>query len=95
MGAWVVQRPVEVDIGANPSAEFGEDEGVDDQAVKILLTMSTPSVFRLVQYSIHLIMEALLARACMMMEAWCSPTTRREPPSQPSSALLKASRLLI
>ena len=48
MGAWVVQRAVEVDIGANPSAEFGEDEGVDDQAVKILSTMSAPSVFRLV-----------------------------------------------
>jgi len=48
MCAWVVQRAVEVDIGANPSAKFGEDEGVDDQAVKILSTMSAPSVFRLV-----------------------------------------------
>ena len=48
MCAWVVQRAVEVDIGANPSVECGEDEGVDDQAVKILSTMSAPSVFRLV-----------------------------------------------
>ena len=87
MGAWVVQRAVEVDIGANPFVECGEDEGVDDQAVKILLTMSTPSVFRLVQYSIHLIMEALLARACMMMGAWCSHTTRMEPPTRPSFTL--------
>ncbi|CAL4982847.1 unnamed protein product [Urochloa decumbens] len=33
-GKWVVQGAVDVDIGANPSAEGGEDEGVDDQAVK-------------------------------------------------------------
>ncbi|KAL5723258.1 hypothetical protein ACHQM5_006676 [Ranunculus cassubicifolius] len=31
-GKWVVQGAVDVDIGANPSAEGGgEDEGVDDQ----------------------------------------------------------------
>eukprot|EP01018_Ginkgo_biloba_P017558 Gb_32417 [translate_table: standard] len=33
-GKWVVQGAVDVDIGANPSAEGGEDEGVDDQAIK-------------------------------------------------------------
>ncbi|KAG2559101.1 hypothetical protein PVAP13_8NG318800 [Panicum virgatum] len=31
-GKWVVQGAVDVDTGANPSAEGGEDEGVDDQA---------------------------------------------------------------
>nr|QIB02116.1 translationally controlled tumor protein [Hevea brasiliensis] len=35
-GKWVVQGAVDVDIGANPSAEGAdEDEGVDDQAVKV------------------------------------------------------------
>ena len=45
-----------VGIGANLSTEGGEDEGVDDQAVKVgcWLTLSTPSIFRLVQYLIHL-----------------------------------------
>ncbi|KAL5721777.1 hypothetical protein ACHQM5_005378 [Ranunculus cassubicifolius] len=34
-GKWVVQGAVDVDIGANPSAEGGgEDEGVDDQVTK-------------------------------------------------------------
>ncbi|AQK67713.1 Translationally-controlled tumor [Zea mays] len=33
-GKWVTQGPVDVDIGANPSAEGGEDESVDDTAVK-------------------------------------------------------------
>ncbi|KAH6815896.1 translationally controlled tumor protein [Perilla frutescens var. frutescens] len=36
-GKWVVTGSVDVDIGANPSAECGgEDEGVDDQAVKVV-----------------------------------------------------------
>ncbi|MQL41305.1 hypothetical protein EI012_25670 [Escherichia coli] len=36
-GKWVVKGAVDVDIGANPSAEGGEDEeGVDDQAVKVV-----------------------------------------------------------
>lgn len=39
---WVVQGAVSVDIGANPSAEGGEDdEGVDDQAVKVVDIVDT------------------------------------------------------
>ena len=39
---WVVQGAVEVNIGANPSAEGGEeDEGVDDQAVKVVDIVDT------------------------------------------------------
>lgn len=34
---WVVKGAVDVDIGANPSAEGGEeDEGVDDQAERVV-----------------------------------------------------------
>ncbi|XP_072979404.1 translationally-controlled tumor protein homolog [Typha angustifolia] len=41
-GKWVVQGAVDVDIGANPSAEgAGEDEGVDDQAVKVVDIVDT------------------------------------------------------
>jgi hypothetical protein len=41
-GKWVVQGSVDVDIGANPSAEGGEeDEGVDDQAVKVVDIVDT------------------------------------------------------
>ncbi|GLT32495.1 hypothetical protein SLA2020_071600 [Shorea laevis] len=41
-GKWVVQGAVDVDIGANPSAEGGEeDEGVDDQAVKVVDIVDT------------------------------------------------------
>ncbi|MCI65603.1 translationally-controlled tumor protein, partial [Trifolium medium] len=36
--------PCDVDIGANPSAEGGEDEGVDDTAVKVV---DIVDVFRL------------------------------------------------
>ncbi|KAL5726716.1 hypothetical protein ACHQM5_009731 [Ranunculus cassubicifolius] len=35
-GKWVVQGAVDVNIGANPSLEGGEDEGVDDQSVKVV-----------------------------------------------------------
>lgn len=38
---WVVQGAIEVDIGANPSAEGGEDEGVDDQATKVVDIVDT------------------------------------------------------
>ena len=39
---WVVQGGVDVDIGANPSAEGGgEDEGVDDQAVRVVDIIDT------------------------------------------------------
>lgn len=39
---WVVQGAVNVDIGANPSAEgAGEDEGVDDQTVKVVDIVDT------------------------------------------------------
>ncbi|XP_057494380.1 translationally-controlled tumor protein homolog [Actinidia eriantha] len=41
-GKWVVQGAINVDIGANPSAEGGdEDEGVDDQAVKVVDIVDT------------------------------------------------------
>ncbi|CAJ2662169.1 translationally-controlled tumor protein-like protein [Trifolium pratense] len=43
-GKWVVSGPCDVDIGANPSAEGGEDEGVDDTAVKVV---DIVDVFRL------------------------------------------------
>jgi hypothetical protein len=38
---WVTQGPVDVDIGANPSAEGGEDESVDDTAVKVVDIVDT------------------------------------------------------
>jgi hypothetical protein len=39
---WVVQGAVDVDIGANPSAEGGDDdEGVDDQSVKVVDIVDT------------------------------------------------------
>ena len=39
---WVVKGAVDVNIGANPSAEGGgEDEGVDDQAVKVVDIVDT------------------------------------------------------
>ncbi|KAL5713063.1 hypothetical protein ACHQM5_015176 [Ranunculus cassubicifolius] len=41
-GKWVVQGAVDVDIGANPSAEGGgEDEGVDDQVTKCVDIVDT------------------------------------------------------
>ncbi|MCA2150976.1 translationally-controlled tumor protein, partial [Citrobacter portucalensis] len=41
-GKWVVQGAVDVNIGANPSAEGAdEDEGVDDQAVKVVDIVDT------------------------------------------------------
>jgi hypothetical protein len=40
-GKWVVQGPVDVDIGANASTEGGEDEGVDDQAVRVVDIVDT------------------------------------------------------
>jgi len=38
---WVVQGAVEVNTGANPSAEGGDEEGVDDQAVKVVDIVDT------------------------------------------------------
>lgn len=38
---WVVRGAVDVDIGANASAEDGEDESVDDQAVKVVDIIDT------------------------------------------------------
>ncbi|KAF2316848.1 hypothetical protein GH714_042189 [Hevea brasiliensis] len=47
-GKWVVQGAIDVDIGANPSVEGGEeDEGVDDQAVKVVDIVDT---FRLQEH---------------------------------------------
>ncbi|URE18827.1 hypothetical protein MUK42_31055 [Musa troglodytarum] len=40
-GKWVVKGAVDVDIGANPSAEGGEDEGVDDTATKVVDIVDT------------------------------------------------------
>ncbi|XP_020583475.1 translationally-controlled tumor protein homolog [Phalaenopsis equestris] len=41
-GKWVVQGALNVDIGANPSAEGAEeDEGVDDQAIKVVDIVDT------------------------------------------------------
>jgi len=40
-GKWVVQGGIDVDIGANPSAEGGDDEGVDDQVVKVVDIVDT------------------------------------------------------
>nr|AEQ39070.1 putative translationally-controlled tumor protein [Wolffia arrhiza] len=41
-GKWVVKGAIDVDIGANPSAEGGgDDEGVDDQAVKVVDIVDT------------------------------------------------------
>ncbi|EFJ07991.1 hypothetical protein SELMODRAFT_179722 [Selaginella moellendorffii] len=41
-GKWVVTGCVDVDIGANPSQEGGEDdEGVDDQAAKVVDIVDT------------------------------------------------------
>ena len=41
-GKWVVQGAIDVDIGANPSAAGGgDDEGVDDQAVKVVDIVDT------------------------------------------------------
>ena len=60
-GQWVVQGAVDVNIGANPSAEGGEeDEGVDDQAVKVVDIVDT---FRLQVrqiFPIHVNQEAKL-----------------------------------
>ena len=53
----VVQGSVDVDIGANPSAEGGnEDEGVDDQSVKVVHIIDT---FRLQVSFILLFVEWL------------------------------------
>lgn len=39
---WVVQGAVDVDIGANPSAEGADEgEGVDDQTVKVVDIVDT------------------------------------------------------
>ncbi|EOA33129.1 hypothetical protein CARUB_v10016468mg [Capsella rubella] len=41
-GKWVVKGAMDFDIGANPSAEEGgEEEGVDDQAVKVVDIIDT------------------------------------------------------
>ncbi|KAJ8429767.1 hypothetical protein Cgig2_006458 [Carnegiea gigantea] len=41
-GKWVVKGPVEFDISANPSSQGGEeDEGVDDQAQKVVDIVDT------------------------------------------------------
>ncbi|CAO2832825.1 unnamed protein product [Amaranthus hypochondriacus] len=40
-GKWVQQGLVDFDIGANPSAEGGEDEPIDDQAVRVVDIVDT------------------------------------------------------
>ena len=55
---WVVRGAVDVDIGANASAEDGEDESVDDQAVKVVDIIDT---FRLQVTCYHLSSRSLSA----------------------------------
>lgn len=38
---WVVKGVIDVDIGANPSTEGGEDEILDDTAVKVVDIVDT------------------------------------------------------
>jgi hypothetical protein len=38
---WVIKGALDVDIGANPSAEGGDEEGVDDQVVNVVDIVST------------------------------------------------------
>jgi len=40
-GKWVVKGALDVDIGANPSAEGGEDDGVNDESVKVVDIIDT------------------------------------------------------
>ncbi|KAL8508184.1 hypothetical protein ACS0TY_018677 [Phlomoides rotata] len=50
-GEWVVKGSVDVDIGANPSAEGAdEDEGTDDQAIQVVDIVDT---FRLQVHCLH------------------------------------------
>lgn len=66
---WVVQGAVDVDIGANPSAEGGgEDEGVDDQAVKVVDIVDT---FRL-QVSSNTQLSCLMFSSMYCMLSVCS-----------------------
>lgn len=59
---WVVQGALDVDIGANPSAEGAdEDEGVDDQVAKVVDIVDT---FRL-QVS-HLSLFSFTQRNCFL-----------------------------
>ena len=55
---WVVKGALDVDIGANPSAEGAEDdEGVNDEAVKVVDIVDT---FRLQVSAVKYISEVLL-----------------------------------
>ena len=77
---WVVQGAVEVDIGANPSAEGGEDEGVDDQAVKVVDIVYT---FRL-----QVAPTSYLLDSCLLWMYWmliALPICRNNLPSIRSS----------
>lgn len=58
---WVVKGALDVDIGANPSAEGDEDEGVDDQVAKVVDIVDT---FRL-QVS-HLSLFSFTQRNCFL-----------------------------
>ncbi|CAI5938720.1 unnamed protein product [Closterium sp. NIES-64] len=40
-GKWVVKGGIEVDIGANPSAEGGEEEAVEEQSEKVVDIVDT------------------------------------------------------
>lgn len=61
---WVVQGSVDVDIGANPSAEGAdEDEGVNDQTVKVVDIVDTfrLQVRKLAAFSIYSLIDFLLS----------------------------------
>lgn len=64
---WVVTGAVDVDIGANPSAEGGgEDEGVDDQAVKVVDIVDT---FRL-QVFCYFFFDVLFISTMNFWSSW-------------------------
>lgn len=74
---WVVQGAVDVDIGANPSAEGGgEDEGVDDQAVKVVDIVDTFRlqvwtmifIYLLLNFSIFLVFIVLSVFVILLLQ---------------------------
>lgn len=74
---WVVQGAVDVDIGANPSAEGGgEDEGVDDQAVKVVDIVDTFRlqvwtmifIYLLLNFSIFLVFSVLSVFVILLLQ---------------------------
>jgi hypothetical protein len=72
MWQWVVQGAVDVDIGANPSAEGGdEDEGVDDQVAKVVDIVDTfrLQVRKLTPFSSYYLCAS--CTGCMLNKRFC------------------------